>query len=283
MRDVLPSGVYARFIEGVWSEDGSFAPREMVERCVGTHLTTWAGPGPEHGGLDIGLRKHFSALAWGHPTGGRFLLDGCAVWRPGEQEGGEVLLEDVAESVRRLAGGFPLHRVLADPFQAMHLIQTLRGIVPIEEFAFATANQVKLAMSFYEGLSKQLIVLPADLPDLVDEIADLDCVPSGFGFRFNSTSGEYGHGDRAVAVALSYYSAVTLGLDAPTLEELVAQIRLGGERVSAGGPTGYGQHGGQSQETWFDRVQEGPGGAFAAGLRLKSEWPSPWDLEGGDE
>jgi hypothetical protein len=246
----------------------------MVERCVGTHVTTWSGPGPEHGGLDIGIRRHFSALAFGHPDGGRFYLDGAHVWEPAEQAGGEVLLDDVAEAVRAMARGFPTTRLLADEFQAIHMLQQLRGVVTVEPFSFAVANQCKLASAFYEAISKQLLVLPADLPDLVEEIADLDCKPTGYSFYFESTSGEYGHGDRAVAIALSYYSAVLMGLRlAP------AHFSVGKRRATAAFFTGELPY--DRQDAWsevanqrdgrdvFDRaLDEDPGSASNAGRRV---------------
>jgi hypothetical protein len=183
--------------------------------------------------LDIGIKRHHSALAWGCTGGGQFYLHGVKRWDPATLPGHEVQLEEVEAAIREVRAAYPGAVLIADPFQAVHMLQALRGALVVEEFSFGIPNQTRLAQAFYEALTKRLIVLPADQPDLVEEIASLDTVPVGFSFRFEFGGEGSGHGDVAVATALAYFSALQRGLHGGRIIPVREAVRFGGERATA--------------------------------------------------
>jgi len=238
MQDTLPPGLYARFVEGTWSEDSSFATRAQVEACVGSHGSGRSGRGIVHLGLDIGVKRHHAALAWGQPAEGRFFLHGVRRWDPATLPGHEVPLADVEQEIRHVGSGYGGARMLADPFQGIQMTQALRrdwGEQNVVDFSFGLANQVRLAQAFFEGIVKRLLCLPADVPDVVEEIASLDTVPVGFGFRFEFGGEGTGHGDVAVATALAYLSALLspYGLQGLRPINIKEAVKLSGQRTSA--------------------------------------------------
>ncbi len=206
LAEVLPPAFFSRFADGRWSELGSFVPRDVVRRCVGTHASRRAGSEPLAIGLDVGLRKHRLGLAWAVAGDGKVWCLGAEGWDPRATASGEIQFSDVAEAIGGLARGFPHASLTFDPWQALHLAQELKGLVQLEEFSFGPQNQCKLSSVFFEALSKGTLVLPADVPDLADEIASLDVEPVGMAYRFVAGTAEYGHADRAVALALSVFS-----------------------------------------------------------------------------
>lgn len=256
MQAVLPDPVFNRFILGSWDESTSFVTREAVAACVGTHTTTRRSPGRAYLGLDVGLRRHHTGEAWGHAGDGVFILDGYRRWDPA-MLGGEVQLADVVEDIRDLARGYDGATLLADPFQAIYALQTLRGEMEVIEFSFSVPNQCKLAQALFEGLKGRLIRLPGDCMELVEELASLETVPSGFGFRFEFAGEGTSHGDVAVALALAYFGAVQRGLVVVSLADLIAQCHVGGQRLSSPAPVGVAVSPRPAESTsWFDKVQE---------------------------
>jgi hypothetical protein len=124
------------------------------------------------------------------------------------------------------------------------------------------------ASELYEALEVPVnsgeVVLPDD-PETLEQLAGLQHRGGKIGHR----SGE--HDDRANSLA---GVAWVLKDGAPrSLAEIIKDIHFGPRRIGIDGPMAFGT-GGQREESdsFFDRVQEGPGGAFGKGRRWTPDW-----------
>ena len=92
-------------------------------------------------------------------------------------------------------------RVVADPYQAVGLLQRLRARgLAAQEFAFTAQSVGRLAAGLFNAIRDRVVALPAD-DELLDELAHVRLRESSPGvFRLDHDAGR--HDDRAVALAL---------------------------------------------------------------------------------
>lgn len=248
----------------------------------GTKLDAAVEPGvrirPPQAGVRYGAYVDMSggssdscALAVGHLEQGRRVVDG--VWDQGVTPPFDPRLAIVRFAA--ILREYRVSRIMADTYGRKAPTLDFERAYAACGIAYVPSPLDKPAIyeSFEVPLNSGEVVLPDD-PLTLEQLAGLRRA----GLKIDHRSGEFD--DRANAAA----GCVWLLKDGTSrsLDEILQDVHLGGERITAGGPM---SHGGsqRGQESWFDKVQEGPGGAHGVGLRLKSQWPDPWDLEGEDE
>ncbi|MEQ8787145.1 MAG: hypothetical protein RIC55_12640 [Pirellulaceae bacterium] len=217
-----PRSRYLRLWHGIWSSnagdallpaaiDSAFADKVAF---IDSYQSGWMFVG----GLDIGVRRDFSAfVAVGkHCETSRYRVARVWTWRP--PHGGEVDLDSVTQTVIDAHQRFQFENVAADPNQARHLVQQASKVgVPIEAREQNGKTLLEQAMSLVEVFNARDIDCPAD-PQLEYDLRHLRLVERSYGFRILSDrSGEAGHGD--VATALSIALAI-----AKPLEGMVGQF-----------------------------------------------------------
>lgn len=173
--------------------DGPQAPRPGVKYVVT---------------LDVGLTKDACVVAVAHAervsgergAASRVVVDRIARWKGSRLKPvklGEV--EAWIETASREYHHAPLH---ADPYQAVGLLQRLRGRgVRASEFTFSAQSVGRVANALHLALRNRLILLPDD-PDLLAELGRVRLRETSPGaVRLDHDSGE--HDDQAVAIAIA--------------------------------------------------------------------------------
>lgn len=159
--------------------------------------------------LDVGLVNDRTVLVVCHKEGGgegggeseRVILDRLWRWQGSRRK--PVDLREVEETIVTAQSRYPGH-VLADPFQAIQLLQSLnkRG-VGASKFDFTTASVGRLAGSLLRALRSRRLSLPND-PVLLEELASVRIVENAAGVpRLDHDAGQ--HDDQAVAIALAVH------------------------------------------------------------------------------
>ena len=159
-------------------------------------------------GLDIGLKRDRTVAALAHREERGVVLDRLAVWQGTRAR--PVVLEDVEAWVIATARDYRSARVIADPWQAVGMLQRIRSHgLEVEEFAFTAASVGRLASALFNAVRDRALSLPPD-EELLDELAHVRLREAAPGvFRLDHDPGR--HDDRAVALAL----VVTLLLQEP--------------------------------------------------------------------
>lgn len=201
---LLPS-TFARLFENKWvaGEDRLTSP-EQVRGRVG-HV----GPLPPRRGvryvhgLDVGLVSDRTVLTTGHAErrDGEVVVvvDRQTVWQGTRAQ--PVDLTEVEAACREAVRQYP-GRLIADPWQSVHLCQRLRGRgVRVEPFTFSTASVGRLALTLYRLLRDAALDLPGDDEELLDELASVALRETQPGAYRIDTTGD-GHDDRVVSLAL---------------------------------------------------------------------------------
>jgi len=203
----LPEAVYAQLFEGAWVEaEGDFLPESAVDACFtlsGPALRAEPGVG-YLAALDLGHVHDSSVLAVGHRTGaGDVVLDGLRRWQGSRSQ--PVSFEEVEQAVVAAHGRFRF-RLLADPWQGLHLFERLRARgVPVREFSFSTGSKQRLASTLLQAVNDGALRL-FEADGLREELLGLRLKQgSGGSWAFDSAAG--GRDDMAVALAL-----LTVGL-----------------------------------------------------------------------
>jgi hypothetical protein len=160
--------------------------------------------------LDVGLVNDRTVLVVCHKEGmgesERVILDRLWRWQGSRRK--PVDLREVEETIVEAQGRYP-GEVLADPFQAVQLLQSLtkRG-VSASKFDFTTASVGRLAGSLLRALRSRRISLPND-PVLLEELAGVRIVENAAGVpRLDHDAGQ--HDDQAVAIALPVHRLTDL-------------------------------------------------------------------------
>ncbi len=215
-RALLTPSMYARLHENRWvaGEDRLTTP-EQVRDCIGHR-----GPiGPQRGiryvhGLDVGLVSDRTVLTTAHRErrdGAMIVVvDRQEVWQGSKSH--PVDLADVEAYCRETVRSYP-GKIVADPWQSVHLCQCLRSRgIGVETFTFSSSSVGHLALTMYRLLRDRLLDLPDD-DDLVAELSSVILRENQPGTYRIDTVGQ-GHDDRVISLALccqklaSQYSGV---------------------------------------------------------------------------
>jgi len=134
-----------------------------------------------------------------------------------------VSFDVVEDWLVQAAESYRPRRMLLDPWQALGMLQRLRGRgVPAEEWAFTQASVGRLAQTLFGLLGQRLLHIPND-EHLIDELSHVRLRETAPGIvRMDHDSGR--HDDQAIAIALA---SVGL-LERPQYAEVVMQSYLGG-------------------------------------------------------
>lgn len=153
--------------------------------------------------LDVGLVNDRTVLVVAHAEGAgeerRVILD--RIWRWSGSRRRPVDIGEVEAVIAEAVGHYP-GDLVADPFQAVHLLQRLakRGISAVK-FDFTTQSVGRLASTLLQLLRARRLALPND-PMLLEELAGVRIVENAAGVpRLDHDAGA--HDDQAVALALA--------------------------------------------------------------------------------
>jgi phage FluMu gp28-like protein len=209
----LPESVYLRLFENQWvtAEDRLVSAADL-RACVS--LDGPLDPQPRLSyviGLDIGLKADATIATVCHreplpdSETGVVVLDRLAVWRGTRQR--PVKLGDVEAWLEQAAREYRGATIVADPWQAVGLLQRLRSRgVRIEEFPFSAQSVGRLASTLHLLLREHALALPDD-EALLDELAHVRLREVSPGvLRLDHDSGR--HDDRAIALALAAFKLV---------------------------------------------------------------------------
>lgn len=224
-RSRLSESMYARLFLNRWTApEDRLTTADDLRECV-----TLDGPleyDPAHRyvvTVDLGLKRDRTVAVVAHRDGRRVVQDRMAVWVGSRAE--PVSLEAVEDWVFEVAVRFGRARVVADPWQAVGMLQRLRGRgLVVDEFPFTAASVGRLAGSLFNALRDRALALPPD-EELLDELAHVRLRESSPGvFRLDHDAGR--HDDRAVALGL----AVTVLLQDPTAPTFDLSALMGRRR-----------------------------------------------------
>jgi phage terminase large subunit-like protein len=237
----LPESLYARLFENVWtSAEDRLVSAEDLDACV-----VLDGPLPPVKGrryvvgVDVGLKhdRTVAAVCHAEPMPGsefgvRVVLDRMQVWQGTRLR--PVRLATVEEWIAHAAAEYGA-RVLLDPWQAVGMLQRLRGRrVPVREFTFSAQSVGRLASTLHLLLREHALALPDD-PELLDELANVRLRETSPGVvRMDHDAGR--HDDRAIALALAAAELLArptppklrqrVGVPPGRLPDALAQLRL---------------------------------------------------------
>jgi hypothetical protein len=155
--------------------------------------------------LDVGLVNDRSVLVVAHKEGTgedeRVIID--RLWRWSGSKRNPVPLAEVEATIVEAHNRYQ-GEVLADPFQAVQLLQSLeKKGVRATKFDFTSQSVGRLASTLLRLLRAKRLSLPND-PVLLNELANVRIVENSAGVpRLDHASGA--HDDQAVAIALAAY------------------------------------------------------------------------------
>ena len=206
-RRSLTDSAFARLWENRWTqpEDALVSADDLAAAAV------LDGPVAPVAGiryvttLDVGLVNDRTVLVVAHREGvgesERVIVDRLWRWQGSRRQ--PVDLREIEETIVEAHNRYP-GEVLADPFQAIGLLQSLtkRG-VSASKFDFTSTSVGRLAGSLLRSLRSRSISLPND-PVLLEELAGVRIVENAAGVpRLDHDSGQ--HDDQAVAIALAVH------------------------------------------------------------------------------
>ena len=141
-----------------------------------------------------------------HRQGEEVHLDRQVVWQGSKRS--PVSFSSVVESVIAANRTFR-PKVLADPWQALHVAEELRRSgVSVETYTFTAQSKTRLAGTLYQLVNDGRLRL-YEAEGLRDELKALRLVPTGAGgFAFDHA--RTGHDDRAVSLALACVRALQM-------------------------------------------------------------------------
>jgi len=215
-RRLLTESQFDRLHRNIWtSAEDRLVTDADLRACV-----TLDGPQPPVSGaryvvgVDLGLKSDRTVIAVCHrerTPPRRVVLDRMLTFtgtrlRP-------VRLDDIESALLEVQRAYRPARVIADPWQAVGLVQRLRGHgLSIEEFAFSAQSVGRLASVLFRVLRDHEIALPDD-PELIEELGNVRLRENTVGsLRIDHDSGQ--HDDRAIALALAVQALV--GSNSPT-------------------------------------------------------------------
>lgn len=198
----LPEAMYRRLFLGEWCEgEEQLAVSGDVEGCI-SHSGP-LDPHPRHRytiGADLGVRRDRTAVAICHREDERVIVDRLGLWKGSRLR--PVQLGEVEEFIRQASKSYNGAELVADPWQAIQLMERLRGQgVKAQEFTFSQAGVGRLALTMVNLLRDQRLGLPDD-DELLSELRAVRLIERSPGsFRIDHASGQ--HDDQVIAIALA--------------------------------------------------------------------------------
>lgn len=211
-RKFLPPLVFARLHGNIDTKGaGNFITAEDLVRCVDSNLMPISSGYSGRFycvGFDFGRVKDRAAVAICHREGNNVILDDCRWWKGTHEK--PVSFQEVEEHLTNVACRFEIGKALFDPHQTQHLMERLRGIMPVEEFNFSQKSWTELATPFYHLLHYGRLKLYHD--EMIEtELLMLELKQTPAGIKFDHTRG--GYSDISTAIALAALGCLKIGDD----------------------------------------------------------------------
>ena len=204
----MPEWEFARLHLNQWTAaDDQLTTLDDIRSCVTLDGPQLPQPGVKYVvGLDIGLKHDRTVATVCHLEDKSVVVDRQETWQGTRQN--PVRLEHVEAWLYETVRAYSRAVIVADPWQAAHLIQNLRNRrVRIQEFPFSAQSVGRLAVTLHRLLRDHQIALPDD-EDLIDELVNVKLVetaPSSYRIDHDSSA----HDDRVISLALAAHRLVT--------------------------------------------------------------------------
>jgi len=227
-RLALPPSSYRRLFDNLWVPGSGDAinpadieaamtldgpPRYADQRGSVIHLA----------GLDLGMKHdHTGFVTAAIEVGaGRVQMVECRSWKP-QAYGGIVPLQAVEDAVFDSAKKWSTAITYYDPHECEFMAQRLRNRgVTMEEVLFVGKQLTGMASALLQAFTRRIIDLWPN-EDLKRDLMRVTIVEKMYGYKLESVSDEYGHADRATALALLLPGALeAAGYDTKLMGESV--------------------------------------------------------------
>jgi len=159
-------------------------------------------------GIDAGVRQDHAALVVlaTRFNGSVVRLARCQSWAPGPD--GRIDLALLRAAIKKAYEDYGLLQANFDPHQMEYMAQELaREGVPMVAIDFVGKNCNQMAkdlLTVFRGREIELY----EAPRLRDDLYQLRIVEKSFGYKLEAPSGEGGHADRAIALAVALPTAL---------------------------------------------------------------------------
>lgn len=160
-------------------------------------------------GLDLGVKHDHAALVTLGccPGQGKVRLAHVRSWKP---VNGEVDLVAVQAGVKEAAERFGSTVTFYDPHQCALMAQQLRRDgLRMEERPFVGKHLNEMASTLLQTFSARRIELYRD-EELIRDLLRLTIAEKSYGYKLEAVSDEYGHADRAIALAIALPTAAEI-------------------------------------------------------------------------
>ncbi len=158
---------YLRLHENRWTTAESiFITPELWDPCIDDKLVPLVVPDRSKRlcvGVDAGIKSDHASVVAVYWQGDKLVLANHRIWRPSKEHPLDIE-ETIENFCEELHQRYTLVKVLADPYQLMRSIQTLKGKgLPIEEFPQTTGNTTAMGSALFQLLNgKALRLYPSD-------------------------------------------------------------------------------------------------------------------------
>lgn len=207
---ILRPNTFARLHRNEWvSSEGVFILPEQWAACVDPKRTPLLSGGALFVGVDIGIKSDTSAVVGVIREGERIAIALHRVWRPTKMQ--PVNLADVEAFIVELAAKHRLVKLLADPYQAMQMLQSLRlkfGAA-VEEFPQTVANTTQMGETLY-SLIKNKNLTAYESAEIGEHVLNATGIETARGFRIAKEKASKKI-DLAVALSMACVAAVQGG------------------------------------------------------------------------
>jgi hypothetical protein len=197
------------------SAEGLLTTREDLAACARLPGPLLPQPGVSYRiGVDLGVKRDRSVASVCHGVrdgaGIRVVMDEQKVWTPRRLR--PVDLTQVEEWLLDAAKRFNGARIIGDPWQFVAMAGRLRhGGCSVTEYPFTQTSISRLAQTLHVAIRDHRIDLPANDPELLDELASVQLRETSPNvLRLDHSAS--GHDDRAISLALAAHELIETGL-----------------------------------------------------------------------
>ena len=212
-RMMLPPAAYRRLWLNQWvrGTGDAMAPADIEACCTIAEIPERGYDGWTHiQGLDLGIKRDHAALVVlaCKPGQGKVKLAHCQSWKP--PQGGEVDLMAVQRAVAECSQRYGSTVTFYDPHQCALMAQQLRRAgYRMEEQPFVGQALNRMASTILQAFSSRRIELYRD-EELIRDLLRLVIVQKPYGYKLEAVSDEFGHADRAIALAIALPTAAEI-------------------------------------------------------------------------
>ena len=212
-RAMLPGPAYRRLWLNEWirGEGDALEPADIEACCTLGEVPAIGWHGWTHIiGLDLGVKHDHAALVVlaCQPEAGMVRLAHVESWKP--RAGGEVDLIAVQSAVERVYKQYSATVAFYDPHQCALMAQQLRRAgLRMEERLFVGKQLNEMASCLLQTFAARRIELFRN-EELIRDLLRLTIVEKQYGYKLEAVSDEYGHADRAIALAIALPTAAEI-------------------------------------------------------------------------